>query len=111
MSSAMRELWSDPEFIQIIGAVRSSGAVLIAPAPRVNGTAADHTEIASFGDTKAGYPPPRPPAADTEPQARAVNGTDAVTQPVNRNGKPSDTAAVAEANKNFAARYPNGPKQ
>ena len=106
VGSALRELWSDPDFLKLIGTPHANGVVPSAPAPgapapSVNGNQAGDTRIVTFSNT----------AADTAPGAPGGNGTGDVTRPVHKNGKPNESDAIADANKRFAERHPNGPKQ
>ncbi|HMF11446.1 MAG TPA: hypothetical protein VKE94_04050, partial [Gemmataceae bacterium] len=106
MSSEMLKLWSDPEFLKSIGPSSKNAAVTNQSAPGVNGAQPRHDEIPLLSSTRTGYPPPRPPAADTVPQPAYGNDTGEVTLPAhtNGNGKPSEGAKIAE-------RVPNGAKK
>ena len=52
MKSAMRELWSDPEFLRSIGAARANGTATSAPSANVNGAQAGAEEIAASSGTQ-----------------------------------------------------------
>src|SRR5262249_41846594 len=105
MSSEMLKLWSDPEFLKIIRPPSNNGAVATQAAPGVNGDQARHEEVPLLSSTRTGFPPPRPPAADTVPQPTYGNDTGEVTRPVhtNGNGKPSERAKGGQP-------VPNGTK-
>jgi hypothetical protein len=99
MSSAMRELWSDPEFLKIIGTPDANGAV--------------RREAGKPGDTHVVYPPP-PPAADTSP-TREIPGEGAPPDHTDGGNSPSrssaeDTVPRAVAGNATPAKS-HGPKQ
>src|SRR5262249_10507820 len=95
MSSEMLKLWADPEFLKMIRPPSTNGAVASQAAPCVNGAQPRQEEIPLLSSTRTGYPPPRPPAADTVPQPTHRNDTDEVTRPVHANGKPSESAKAS----------------
>jgi len=105
VSSEMLKLWSDLEFLKTIPSPSKNGALANQAAPGVNGAQPRHGEVPLLSSTQTGYPPPRPPAADTVPQPTYGNDTGEVTRPVhtNGNGQPSESAKVAE-------HVPNGAK-
>ena len=105
MSSEMRKLWSDPEFLKSIRPPSKNGAVTTQAATGVNGDRPRHEEVPLISSTRTGYPSPQPPAADTVPQPTHGSDTGEVTRPVhtNGNGKRSESAKVGQP-------VPNGAK-
>src|SRR5262245_11770927 len=68
LTSEMLQLWADPEFLKMIRPPSTRGAVASQAAPGVNGAQPRQEEIPLLSSTRTGFPPPRPPAADTVPQ-------------------------------------------
>ncbi len=111
MTSAMRKLWSDPEFLKMIETQHANGVVASAACGqgergrgRFRGNRVVRRNTGRLSSTPAASR-----GHDATSPCRSATGP--VAQPVHKNGKPNESDAVAEANRKFASRFPNGPKQ